>query len=412
MFLFIYIFFFLKIILKNTYFKNEFFFIESFWKQYSFSFFKTKNFFLKPEIKRGFYKKDNWLVTNDFLDLHLLTKKKFYFKERKIFLKNLKSKYFKKIEAIFINKKNYNKIISTSLKKFWYSYEFKFVKNWSLKQFIQKNIKKKLLFTNFLKNLLVLNYWKKYQRFFVFNTFNLKKHSKKINKKNYFKFLQVYNRWYKKTLKSDFFKKKIKKYKFRKFKFLKKKKKNVTFNLHFFPRRNNAVVDRLVIFPQKLQLLFSPYGVDLQKNYLNTFNFLINKYSNYPDLIKNNKITYFLKFKKKRSNFYFTIFNNHGEVIYYLSSGKFLKLNFSKRNRKMRNSFFSIALMIKNICKVLKKKKIFRINVFIKPSFLKLYIIRRIFYSFFYNGVKLMSIKNFINLPHNKFTKNKKIRRI
>lgn len=68
--------------------------------------------------------------------------------------------------------------------------------------------------------------------------------------------------------------------------------------------------------------------------------------------------------------------------------------------------------MIKIICRILKKKKIFKINVFIKPYFLKVYIIRRIFFSFFHNGIKLMSVRNLINFPHNRFTKNKKIRRI
>ena len=160
-----------------------------------------------------------------------------------------------------------------------------------------------------------------------------------------------------------------------------------------------------------MQYLFAPYKITLQKNYLDLLNFLKIKYlkNSLEDL---NLVKYFLKFKKKRSNFYFTVFNNSGEVIYYLSSGRFSKLNFQKRNRKMRNSLFSLGLIIKIICKVLKKKKIFKINVFLKPSFLKLYIIRRIFFSFFYNGIKLLSIKNLISFPHNRFVKNKKIRRI
>lgn len=223
--------------------------------------------------------------------------------------------------------------------------------------------------------------------------------------KNYKKFLNP----------KDNKKNKLKQYKFKKSKFYKKIKSCSSSFLYFFPRKYRSFQNKFEIFPKKLQYLFAPYKITLQKNYLDLLNFLKDKYltNNLKDLIVDkNSLKYFLKFKKKRSNFYFTVFNNSGEVIYYLSSGRFSKLNFQKRNRKMRNSLFSLGLMIKVICRFLKKKKIFNIHVFLKPSALRIYIIRRIFFSFFYNGIKLLSIKNLISFPHNRFIKNKKIRRI
>lgn len=119
-----------------------------------------------------------------------------------------------------------------------------------------------------------------------------------------------------------------------------------------------------------------------------------------------------MQFKKKRSNYYFTVSNHLGEVIYNISSGRFLKQTQDKRNRKARNSFFSLNSIINNICFNLKKKRIFKINVFLKPKNFKSHLIQKIIFGFLRGGVKIKKIKNLISHSHGLPKKNKKIRRI
>lgn len=405
---------FIKISLKNFNFSNNYLFIlENFWKQHSYSsIFRRKNFFMTEFIDSS----ASIFFRQEFINLYFSLKKKIFFKRRKFFLSRFKSKKLKTLSKSLLKNKENNKIFLKIIKKVWYSNEFKFSKNWMLKMFIQKKIKNQFFLTNFLKSWTILVHWKKFQKFHIFNTFKIK-HLKKRNIKtnSFLIFLNFYIKNYKKILDSKVKKIKLKQYRFKKLRFYRKFKSSSSSLLYFFPRKYRNFLNKFESFPKRLQYLFSPYKITLQKNYLDLLDFLKKKYllNDLKDLDKNeNLIKYFLKFKKKRSNFYFTIFNNRGEVIYYLSSGRFSKLNFQKRNRKMRNSLFSLGLIIKTICKVLKKKKIYKIHVFLKPSALKFYIIRRIFFNFYYSGVKLLSIKNLISFSHNCFLKNKKIRRI
>lgn len=403
----------LKKSLKNFYFFNNLLILDSFWNQYSYlSIFRKKNLFI-TEYYNTFDHNLELIFREDLINFLFSNKKKFFFNQRKFYLRQLKNKYLKDLGPHFLKKKAKNKEILKIMRKIWRSYEFRFSRNKPLKMFIQKKIKTLYSFDNFLKAWTVLNHWKKYQKFKVFNKFKLTLLKKKVKKKTLLKFLIFYLRNYKKI----FWKKLKRRFLLRKYRsrhyFLLRKAKKDSFR-RFIPRNYNNLENSLSIFPKKLQLLFAPYKIFLQKNYSDLFSFFKNiSYTKFLELYKKNFPTYyFLKFKKKRSNFYFTIYSNKGDIIYYLSSGRFFKLNFQKRNRKLRNSLFNLSLMVKNMCKILKKKKIFVIHTFLKPRFLKLYLVRRIFYSFLFSGIKLMSFKSLVSFPHNRFTKNKKIRRI
>ena len=76
---------------------------------------------------------------------------------------------------------------------------------------------------------------------------------------------------------------------------------------------------------------------------------------------------YYLMFKKKRSNFYYTVTNHKGEVIFYFSSGRVQKRVLKKRSRKVRASFFNLPKLTNFVCRALKKRKIKRLHTIFRP---------------------------------------------
>lgn len=198
-------------------------------------------------------------------------------------------------------------------------------------------------------------------------------------------------------------------------KYLIKKKRNKT-KISYLVRKKQSLTRGFngTIKPiLKLTKLFKKYGIKKKKflSLISILKKLKNNYISYRKLLLSN--CYFLSFKKKKNNFYFTVINQSGEVIYNISSGRFAKNNYNKkRNKKLRSSFFSFSSIIKFICLNLKKKKIRKIRFFIRSRILRKYMVAKIRYRFLVNGVKIMNSKSTLHVSHGLHKKNKKIRRL
>ncbi len=144
--------------------------------------------------------------------------------------------------------------------------------------FIQKKIKNQVFLSNFLKSWIILIHWKKFQKFHVFNTFKLIHLKKRIIQTNSFlTFLTFYIKNYKKLSDPKVKKFKLKQYRFRKLRFYKKIKFSSSSFLYFFPRKYRDFLNKFENFPKRLQYLFAPYKITLQKNYLDLLDFSKNK---------------------------------------------------------------------------------------------------------------------------------------
>lgn len=121
---------------------------------------------------------------------------------------------------------------------------------------------------------------------------------------------------------------------------------------------------------------------------------------------------YYLVLRRKRSNFYFTVINHLGRVIYSISVGRFVKKNLRRRNRKLRVGYTHYAPIIRLICSALRKKKIFKIHTVFKPSSIRPYVLRRIINGFLTAGIKIMNINYIPKMAHGRAPKNKKVRRL
>lgn len=124
------------------------------------------------------------------------------------------------------------------------------------------------------------------------------------------------------------------------------------------------------------------------------------------------KRRFYLICKKKRSNFYFTIVNQMGEVIISISSGRLQKNTLRKRNRKLRSAFFNLTGLTHYVIRSLRKKKIKTVEIFFKPSFLRFYQCKRLVYSFFMRGIKIRKLVRAPKISHGHPPKNKKVRRL
>lgn len=173
----------------------------------------------------------------------------------------------------------------------------------------------------------------------------------------------------------------------------------------------------IVSYPNRLVRLLAPFGIRLRVKGGSFFEHLKKTQPNYSiyrlHLLKNIKRPiYFLKFKKKRNNFYFTVYNTLGEVIYYLSSGRLTYYLFRRKNKKLRSSLFNLQVFVKFMCRALRKKKIFKIHFFFKSRKLYRYHNRRVFFTFLFNGIKLMNFRNPMEYSHCRKQKKKKARRL
>jgi hypothetical protein len=117
--------------------------------------------------------------------------------------------------------------------------------------------------------------------------------------------------------------------------------------------------------------------------------------------------------KKLRSNYYFTIINGRGEVIFNSSSGSFIKkINEKKRNRKIRARYKYFDDYIKSFIKKLKKRKIYFIKYFIRKTGLKKRFRYSIPYTLSNNRITLGYIKNLAVRRHSKRKKSAKKKRM
>lgn len=81
---------------------------------------------------------------------------------------------------------------------------------------------------------------------------------------------------------------------------------------------------------------------------------------------------YCLFMRRKKNNFYLTVTNGLGEVKFFLSSGAYLRRSRERRrNKKARASFRHLNEFLRIVANRLKRKKIFSIRYFMRPSFFR-----------------------------------------
>ena len=131
-----------------------------------------------------------------------------------------------------------------------------------------------------------------------------------------------------------------------------------------------------------------------------------------PLVQKHLKHRYSLSFKKKRSNFYFTLTDLFGEVVIHKSSGSLLKKTIKKRNRKLRNSFFNLYTLLELLIKALKRKRISKIHIFEKTSSLHFYQVQKIIKRLKLSNITVQELRILNKFSHGIPKKTKKVRRL
>lgn len=122
---------------------------------------------------------------------------------------------------------------------------------------------------------------------------------------------------------------------------------------------------------------------------------------------------YCLTMKKKRSNYYLTLINGYGMVVFYLSSGAFLKkVHERKRNRKLRSKYIYYDEFQELFIKKLRRRKIKYIKYFLQNRGLRKRFRYNIVYGLKKNRIQLGYIKNLAIGPHSLKKKSKKKRRL
>lgn len=187
---------------------------------------------------------------------------------------------------------------------------------------------------------------------------------------------------------------------------------------HYVPRqdRRPSIIGLKKIFPPRMVRLLALHNIHLfpKVNYNSLLKYLARRYFLYRLVMLDSEDCnfYYLRFKKKKNNYYLTVFNSIGEVIQHVSSGQFSKEAFNKRNKKLRSSLFGLQAVVGALCWELKRKRISKIRFFIKPAAFRSYMVKRLVFSFLNNGIRLMYLKTILRFGHGGQKKNKKKRRL
>lgn len=124
---------------------------------------------------------------------------------------------------------------------------------------------------------------------------------------------------------------------------------------------------------------------------------------------------YYASFKRKKSNYYITVFNQKGEVYSSFSSGQVINyLSNHRRNVKTRRANFNITNVAKFTAKRLKSQKIQKLRTFLQPgtNYLKPWSTRKLIESFHFKKIFFHNIKYVPAVSHGLPKKTKKSRRI
>jgi hypothetical protein len=165
-------------------------------------------------------------------------------------------------------------------------------------------------------------------------------------------------------------------------------------------------------FIKNLERSLLPLGAKRKRNF-NLRQFLLFVQTNFTRLSQayaSNE--YYLTLKKKLNNYHLTVVDRLGHTQITYSAGRFLKKFSTKRNKKIRGSYYTLPQVIAQMCIMLKKKKIFFIEYFLKPSYLKPRFVNNIIYGFSFNGVPIKNLKITTACTHGEEKKNKKVRRL
>lgn len=163
------------------------------------------------------------------------------------------------------------------------------------------------------------------------------------------------------------------------------------------------------------------------QNLLNRWNRLFQKQTAYPFSYKRNleyfspfkTITlrqlkfyaelYYVFFKKKKNNFYLTLTNGFGEVLFHNSSGRLLKF---RRNKKVRSSLINLPGLASTFVRRLVRRKIFRITRLYRPAGMSKRALKTIYNVFSGSGVVIKNLVKNSKRPHSFCQKTKKVRRL
>lgn len=222
----------------------------------------------------------------------------------------------------------------------------------------------------------------------------------------------------------------------RKLKWVRKKKFNARQQISYYKRkvfiRKRFVVRRVLLgsfrylvrrgskyysflkFSSRLENLQSIYG--LKSNYAGLKHLLdvIRSHSQ-----KNYLSTFFgqehfcLTLRRKKNNFYMTLIMGNGNVVFSLSSGRYLlQINEKKRNKKLRGSFKHFQEFLKKFTVQLRSRGVFNIKYFLRTASCKKRSIFQIIYTFLARGITVENILNVNSFTHSKLVQKRKLRRL
>jgi len=181
---------------------------------------------------------------------------------------------------------------------------------------------------------------------------------------------------------------------------------------HYIPRRNKeSLGEDFYLKFRNFHHLIIALGAKTKKS-LPSFQELTQKIMNSVKTKNVLSRVFFLMYTKKKNNYYFTVINYFGQVILSKSCGQIVETVLKKRNKKIRTSTNYFNLMIKQMSKILRRRKIRKISNFLKTDNINFYNTKRIIKLFLKYRIKIRSIRYTPGFRHALPIKTKKARRL
>lgn len=118
---------------------------------------------------------------------------------------------------------------------------------------------------------------------------------------------------------------------------------------------------------------------------------------------------YYVFFKKKKNNFYLTLTNGLGEVLFHNSAGRLLKF---RRNKKVRSSLFNLPGLATSLARRMVRRRISSISKLYRPMALSKRALKTIYNIFTGSGVVIKTLVKNSKRSHGFPKKTKKVRRL